>query len=139
MITGIDHIGIAVRDREQAIKKYRDILGLEFTGEETVPAQKVHVIMFKAGDIRIELLCATADDSPVAKFLEKKGEGIHHICLLVDDAAAALAGIKEKGAAVVNEIPVRGAHGYLVGFLHPSSFSGVLLELKEKKKPDPSL
>ncbi|MDX6528590.1 MAG: methylmalonyl-CoA/ethylmalonyl-CoA epimerase [Blastocatellia bacterium] len=110
---------------------YRDALGLEVSEPEEVADQKVRVAMLPIGESRIELLEGTSDDSPIARFLEKRGPGIHHIAVRVDDIRAALANLKEKGARLIDEEPRKGAGGCLVAFVHPSSTGGVLLELVE--------
>ena len=125
----IDHIGIATRGIEDAITFYRDALGLDAIETEEVAEQKVRVAMLPIGESRIELLEATSADSPISKFLEKRGPGIHHIAVQVDDIRAALAKFREKGARLIDEEPRRGAGGCLVAFVHPSSTGGVLLEL----------
>ena len=125
----IDHIGIATRGIEEAMAFYRDALGLAVTETEEVAEQRVRVAMLPVGESRIELLEATSDDSPIARFLEKRGPGIHHIAVRVDDIRAALANLKQKGARLIDEEPREGAGGCLVAFVHPSSSGGVLLEL----------
>jgi methylmalonyl-CoA/ethylmalonyl-CoA epimerase len=125
----IDHIGIATRGIDEAAKFYRDVLGLDMTETEEVAGQKVRVAMLPIGESRIELLEATSDDSPISRFLEKRGPGIHHIAVCVDDIHTALARLKQKGARLIDEAPRRGAGGCLVAFVHPSSTGGVLLEL----------
>ena len=125
----IDHIGIATRGIDDAAKFYRDVLGLEVGETEEVAEQKVRVAMLPIGESRIELLEATSEDSPISRFLEKRGPGIHHIAVRVDDIRAALADLKQKGARLIDEEPRHGAGGCLVAFVHPSSTGGVLLEL----------
>src|ERR1700704_3807542 len=125
----IDHIGIATQGIEDAMTFYRDALGLDVAETEEVVEQKVRVAMLPIGDSRIELLEATSDDSPIARFLEKRGPGIHHIAVRVDDIRAVLADLKQKGARLIDEEPRTGAGGCLVAFVHPSSTGGVLLEL----------
>ena len=125
----IDHIGIATRGIEDALTFYRDALGLDVAETEEVADQKVRVAMLPIGESRIELLEATTEDSPIARFLEKRGPGIHHIALRVDDIRAALADFRQKGARLIDEEPRTGAGGCLVAFVHPSSTGGVLLEL----------
>jgi methylmalonyl-CoA/ethylmalonyl-CoA epimerase len=132
----IDHIGIATRGIQDAAKFYRDVLGLEVSedGAETeeVAEQKVRVAMLPIGESRIELIEATSEDSPISRFLEKRGPGIHHIAVRVDDIRAALASLRAKGARLIDEEPRQGAGGCLVAFVHPSSTGGVLLELVQK-------
>jgi methylmalonyl-CoA/ethylmalonyl-CoA epimerase len=131
MTRKIDHIGIAVRSLETSIPFYRDVLGMAFEGTEEVAEQKVRVAFLAVGESRIELLEPTAEDSPVARFLEKGGEGIHHIAYQVEDLAAALAAMKARGIRLVDEVPRRGAHGTRIAFLHPKASGGVLTELCE--------
>jgi methylmalonyl-CoA/ethylmalonyl-CoA epimerase len=128
----IDHIGIATRGIQDAAKFYRDVLGLEVAETEEVPEQKVRAAMLPIGESRIELLEATSEDSPISRFLEKRGPGIHHIAVRVDDIRAALANLRAKGARLIDEEPRQGAGGCLVAFVHPSSTCGVLLELVQK-------
>lgn len=124
----IDHLGVAVRSIDQALKFYRDQLGLTVSLRETVPHEKVHAAMLPVGASRIELLEATEPDSVIAKFIEKRGEGLHHVALTVPDLNAAVARLKAAGARLVNE-PRTGAGGHRYVFIHPSSTGGVLLEL----------
>ncbi len=125
----ISHVGIAVKSLDASIPFYRDVLGMEFEGTEVVEEQKVKVAFLVIGESRIELLEPTSDDSPVAKFLEKNGEGTHHIAYQVDDLEAALADLKTKGVRLIDEKPRRGAHGALIAFIHPKASGGVLTEL----------
>jgi methylmalonyl-CoA/ethylmalonyl-CoA epimerase len=127
----VDHIGIATPSIEEALKFWRDALGLEVKHTETVEEQGVHVAMLPAGEPRVELLEPTGPESPVAKFLEKRGPGIHHIAVRVSDIRAALARLKREGARLIDEEPRVGAGGCLVAFVHPSASGGVLLELVE--------
>ena len=127
----VDHIGIATRDIEEALKFWRDALGLEVKHTETVEEQGVNVAMLPAGEPRVELLEPTGPASPVAKFLEKRGPGIHHVAVRVDDIRAALARLKREGARLIDEEPRVGAGGCLVAFVHPAASGGVLLELVE--------
>jgi methylmalonyl-CoA epimerase len=129
----IDHIGIAVSDLAAALAFYRDALGLEIQIPEDVPSQRVraHFIPMASGECALELLEATADDSPIAKYVAKRGPGLHHITLRVDDIHAALAQLKGRGVRLIDESPRPGAHGSLVAFIHPSSAHGVLVELKQ--------
>jgi methylmalonyl-CoA/ethylmalonyl-CoA epimerase len=126
----LDHIGIAVRSLESA-KIYQD-LGLTIEHVETVETQRVKTAFLSVGDANLELLEPTSPDSPIAKFIEKRGEGIHHICLRVDDLEAHLERLKAAGYRLINEAPVPGAHGCRVAFLHPSAGNGVLIELSSK-------
>ena len=128
----IDHIGIATRGIDDAAKFYRDVLGLDVAETEEVAEQKVRVAMLPIGESRIELLEATSEDSPISRFLEKRGPGIHHIAVRVEDIRAALANLRAKGARLIDEEPRQGAGGCLVAFVHPSSTGGVLLELVQR-------
>ncbi len=125
----INHIGIAVSSHEEQIPFYRDILGLEELGMEEVPEQQVKVAMFKAGEVKIELLEPTSEESPVAKFLAKKGDGIHHIAYETDDIEGTLAALKQKQVRMIDEQPREGAHGSRIAFLHPKSSGKVLTEI----------
>src|SRR5437588_3785659 len=127
----IDHIGVATNGIEEAASFYRDTLGLDVAEIEEVANQKVRVAMLPIGESRIELLEATSEDSPISKFLAKRGPGIHHIAVRVEDIRASLGELKQKGARLIDEEPRTGAGGCLVAFIHPSSTSGVLLELVE--------
>jgi methylmalonyl-CoA/ethylmalonyl-CoA epimerase len=127
----VEHIGIATRSIEESLKFWRDALGLEVKHAETVEEQGVRVAMLPVGEPRVELLEPTGEDSPVAKFIEKRGPGIHHVAVRVRDIRAALAQLKAAGARLIDEEPRVGAGGCLVAFVHPSSSGGVLLELVE--------
>ena len=127
----LDHIGIAVRSLEAAAKIYQS-LGLTIDHVETVETQKVRTAFLSAGDSNLELLEPTGPDSTVAKFIEKRGEGIHHICFRVNDIEAELERLKAGGFRLINEAPVPGAHGCRVAFLHPAAGNGVLIELSSK-------
>jgi LAO/AO transport system kinase len=129
--TTLDHIGIAVTDAAQALAFYRDALGLKVEAAEEVASQRVRAHFIPVGESAIELLEATAEDSPIAKYVAKRGPGLHHITLRVDDIRVALAQLKGKGVRLIDEQPREGAHGSLVAFIHPSSAHGVLVELKE--------
>ena len=128
----IDHLGIAVHSIEAALPLYTGMLGLELHEIEEVADQKVRTAVFPVGESRIELLEPTSPDSPVAKFLEKRGEGIHHVALGVDDVAAALAKLKAEGAKLIDEAPRKGAGGAMIALVHPKSTGGVLLELCQR-------
>jgi methylmalonyl-CoA/ethylmalonyl-CoA epimerase len=130
----INHLGIATRGIEEALKFWADALGLENVHTETVEDQKVRVAMLPVGESRIELLEPTSEDSPIAKFLEKRGGGIHHIAVEVEDIEAALAKLKRAGARLIDETPRIGAEDCLVAFVHPASSGGVLLELVQENK-----
>ena len=127
----LDHIGIAVRDLNAALAFYRDALGLEIEAPEDVISQRVRARFVPVGSASLELLEATAPDSPIAKYVEKRGPGLHHITLRVEDIAGALAQLKSRGARLIDEQPRPGAEGALVAFIHPSSAHGVLVELKQ--------
>ena len=127
----IDHIGIATNGIDDAARFYIESLGLQIEHVEDVASQKVRVAMLPLGESRVELLEPTSEDSPISKFLAKRGPGIHHIAVRVPDIRASLAELKEKGARLIDEEPRTGAGGCLVAFIHPSSTGGVLLELVE--------
>ena len=127
----LDHIGIAVKDRTAAIAFYRDALGLEIEAPEEVPTERVRASFIPVGESKLELLEATAADSPIAAFLERRGPGLHHITLKVEDIASALAHLKARGARLIDERPRAGAEGALVAFVHPAAAHGVLVELKQ--------
>ncbi len=127
----IEHIGIATRELDEALGFWRDALGLEVADIEEVSEQGVRVAMLPIGETRVELLEPTRDDSPIAKFLEKRGAGIHHIAVRVDDIRVALANLKQRGARLIDETPRIGAGNCLIAFVHPSSAGGVLIELVE--------
>ncbi len=129
MITQIDHIGIAVRSLDAATGLYERALGLRCEGREEVPSQKVRVALFDVAGVHLELLEPTSPDSPIAKFLNERGEGIHHVAYRTDDINAQLAGAARAGIRLINETPQPGAAGKLVAFLHPKSTHGVLTEL----------
>jgi len=127
----LDHIGIAVKSLDAA--KIYEALGLTIEHIETVETQGVRTAFLAAGDAMIELLEPSGPQSAVAKFIEKRGEGIHHICFRVDDIEAQLARLQQQGYRLINESPVPGAHGCRVAFLHPAAGNGVLIELSEKQ------
>lgn len=129
--TRLDHIGIAVRSIEAAA--IYQALGLAIDHVETVETQKVKTAFLSVGDSNLELLEPTSPDSPVAKFIEKRGEGIHHLCFRVDDIDQHLENLKARGYRLINEAPVPGAHGCRVAFLHPTAGNGVLIELSQKE------
>ena len=128
-LTHIEHIGIAVKSIEEAKKYYEEVLGLECYAVEEVADQKVKTAFFKIGQTKLELLEAMSDDSPVAKFIEKRGEGIHHIAFATPDVNKALAEAEEKGVRLIDNKSRAGAEGLQIGFLHPKSTIGVLTEL----------
>ena len=129
----IDHLGIAVHSIEEAKKLFQDTLGLKFEGSETVTEQKVTTAFFPVGDSEVELLESTAPDGPIAKYLEKRGEGIQHIAFRVENIEEALAELKEKGIRLIDEKPRLGAGGAKIAFLHPKSTHGVLIEISERE------
>ena len=128
----LDHIGVAVSDLAEALKFYRDALGLEIEMPEDVVSQRVRAHFIPAGEGAIELLEATTEDSAIAKYVAKRGPGLHHIALRVDDIGAALAQLKARGVRLIDERPRPGAHGSLVAFIHPASAHGVLVELTQR-------
>lgn len=130
----IDHLGIATKSIDEALKFWQDSLGLENIHTEVVEEQKVRVAMLPIGESRVELLEPISDDSPISKFLEKRGGGIHHIAVEVEDIEAALAKLKAAGARLIDETPKIGAEGCLIAFVHPAATGGVLLELTQKIK-----
>lgn len=130
----INHLGIATKGIDEALGFWADALGLENVHTEIVEDQKVRVAMLPLGESRIELLEPTSDDSPISKFLEKRGGGIHHIAVEVEDIEASLSKLKEKGMRLIDESPRTGAEGCLVAFVHPASANGVLLELVQTQK-----
>ncbi len=129
----VDHIGIAVKNLDETLKFYQDILGLECIGTEVVEEQKVRVAFLPVGDTEVELLESTAEDGPIAKFIEKKGEGIQHIAFRVDNIEEAIETMKEKGMKMIDEKPRYGAGGARIAFCHPKSTGGVLVELSERE------
>lgn len=129
----IDHIGIATRELKEATAVWRDALGLRVEFTEDVVEQGVRIAMLPIGETHIELLEPLTRESPVGKFLDKRGPGIHHIAIRVDDIQAALGQLKEKGARLIDETPRIGAGGCLIAFIHPSSTNGVLLELVQQQ------
>lgn len=128
----IDHLGIAVNSIEEGKKFWTDILGLDFEGSETVEEQKVTTAFFPVGESEVELLESTAPDGPIAKYIDKKGQGIQHIAFRVENIEEALAELKEKGVKLIDEKPRMGAGGAKIAFLHPKATNGVLVELSER-------
>lgn len=131
-ILKIDHLGIAVNSIEDGKNFWSDVLGLAFEGAETVAEQKVTTAFFPVGESEVELLESTSPDGPVAKYIEKRGQGIQHIAFRVDDIEAALAELKEKGIRLIDETPRPGAGGAKIAFLHPKATGGVLVELCQR-------
>ena len=130
----LEHLGIAVPNLEEAARFYREALGLPLEGIEVVEGQKVRVGFLPLGETRLELVEPFSPDSPISKFLEKRGAGLHHICLEVEDLKGALEELKSKGIRLIDSAPRPGSHGYNIAFVHPQSTSGVLVELTEKQK-----
>lgn len=130
----IEHIGIAVKDLDSAIKYYEEVLGLECYSIEEVADQKVKTAFFKIGQTKIELLESTSPDGPIGKFIEKKGEGIHHLAFAVNNIESQLEDAAQKGVRLIDEKPRKGAEGLDIAFLHPKSTHGVLTELCENKQ-----
>jgi methylmalonyl-CoA/ethylmalonyl-CoA epimerase len=128
----LDHLGVAVASIDAALDVYR-ALGLVETKRELVPSQKVTAAFLPVGESRIELLEPSAEDSPIAKFLAKRGEGIHHVCFAVEDLEGALADLSRRGFRLIHSHPVEGADGKRVAFLHPDAGHGVLIELSERR------
>jgi methylmalonyl-CoA/ethylmalonyl-CoA epimerase len=131
MIEQINHIAIAVRSLAEHIPFYRDVLKLEYTGTEVVEDQKVRLAVFRLGEVNIELLEPTSADSPISTFIEKRGEGMHHISYQVDDIEEQIAELKGKQIRMIDETPRSGAHGSRIAFLHPQSSANVLTELTQ--------
>ncbi|PIU49473.1 MAG: methylmalonyl-CoA epimerase [Desulfobacterales bacterium CG07_land_8_20_14_0_80_52_14] len=131
-ILKIDHLGIAVKSIDAGKALWTNILGLPFEGTETVTEQKVTTAFFPVGESEVELLESTASDGPVAKYIEKRGEGIQHVAFRVENIEEALAFLKEKGVALIDEKPRKGAGGARIAFLHPKATNGVLVELCER-------
>ena len=132
-ISHIEHIGIAVNSLEESIKYYEEVLGMKCYSIEEVADQKVKTAFFLVGQTKIELLESTSPDGPIGKFIEKKGQGIHHLAFAVDNATEALKLAEERGVALVDKVSRKGAEGLNIGFLHPKSTHGVLTELCSKK------
>ena len=132
LLTEIDHVAIAVNDLEAAIAYYRDTFGAEVDHREVVESDGVEEALLKVADSYVQLLTPTRDDSPVAKYLERKGEGLHHIGYRVDDCAAALDAVKAQGGRVIDEAPRPGSRGTTVAFIHPKTAFGTLIELVQE-------
>ncbi len=132
--TKLDHIGIAVKDLEKSLAFYEDVLGIKCAGKETVEEQKVRVAFLPIGDTEVELLESTDPEGPIAKFIDKKGEGIQHMAYRVDNIEKAIASMKEKGIRMIDEKPRYGAGGAKIAFCHPKDTNGVLIELSEREK-----
>lgn len=134
MFKKVDHIGIAVPSLAETQKFYQDALGLHLHEIEEVPEQKVRVAMFPVGETNLEFLEPTSPESPIAKFIEKKGSGIHHVAIQVEDIDRLLADLKSRGVRLINETPVPGAGGKRIAFVHPASTGGILLELSQEPR-----
>ncbi len=132
-VTKLDHIGIAVKNIDEALAFYRDTLGLSSVGEEVIEEQKVKVAFLPLGDTELELLESTSPDGPVAKFIEKRGEGIQHIALRVENIEEALKELKEKDFRLIDQQPRYGAGNAKIAFLHPKATGGILLEISERE------
>lgn len=132
MLEKIDHLGVAVKDLNAVRAFYTEKLGMTCVGEEVVAEQKVRVAFLPLGETNIELLESTASDGPIAKFLDQKGEGVHHVAIRVTNITDALAALKAKGVRLIDEQPRIGAHGAKIAFIHPKESNGVLIELCEK-------
>ncbi len=132
-ISHIEHIGIAVKDLEESIRFYEDVLGLKCYSIEEVSDQKVRTAFFRAGQTKVELLASTDPEGPIGKFIEKKGEGVHHMAFAVKGIDNALAQLDEKGIRLIDQKSRKGAEGLDIAFLHPKSTHGVLMELCEDK------
>ncbi|MGM0396536.1 MAG: methylmalonyl-CoA epimerase [Bacillota bacterium] len=132
MVTKIDHIGIAVKNLDETLKFYEDVMGIKCISKEVVEEQKVRVAFLPVGESEVELLESTTEDGPVAKFIEKRGEGIQHIAFKVDNIEEAIKDLQEKGVRLIDEKPRYGAGGARIAFLHPKSTSGVLIEISER-------
>ncbi|MCK4806578.1 MAG: methylmalonyl-CoA epimerase [Candidatus Aegiribacteria sp.] len=135
-VKGIDHIGIAVKNLEESMPFYMDDLGLTFLGIEEVPSQKVRVAMFSVGESRIELLEPTSEESPIAKAIEKRGQGVHHIAYSVESASGEIDSLKRKGIRMIDDTAREGAGGTRIAFIHPAASGKVLTELCEHPKAE---
>lgn len=132
MITKLNHIAIAVKSLEDHVPFYRDSLGLKFLGFEEVPEQKVKIAMFKTGDVKIELLEPMSEDSPINKYLQKNGDGIHHIAFQCDDIENQILDLVSKNITMIDDKPRSGAHGSKIAFIHPKSSGKILIELTKE-------
>jgi len=131
-ILKIDHLGIAVNSLDEGSKFWTDVMGLKLHGSETVAEQKVTTAFFPVGESEVELLVSTSPDGPIAKFIEKKGAGFQHVAFLVENIEEALAELKEKGVALIDQTPRIGAGGCKIAFLHPKATGGVLVEISQR-------
>ena len=132
MIKKFSHVGVAVKDLEKSTEIFSRLFGVKSVETEEVADQRVRLAFFRVGDTSVELTEATSDDSPIAKFIEKRGEGVHHLSFEVDDIRTELKRLKAEGFILIDEEPRRGAGGYWIAFLHPKSTNGVLVEISEK-------
>lgn len=132
LLLGIDHVGIAVRDLDAAVEDYRRLLGLEPTHRERVEEQGVEEVLFPLGGSWVQLLGALGPDTPVGRFLQRRGEGVHHLAYRVEDVAGALDALRTAGVPLVDEAPRRGSRGTLIAFVHPRGMRGVLVELVQE-------
>lgn len=132
-ISRVDHIGIAVKSIEEALKFYEGALGIKCTGQEVVEDQKVKTAFLPVGDTEVELLESTSEDGTIAKFIEKKGEGLHHLAFRVDNIEKALDELKAQGVRLIDEKPRLGAGGAKIAFIHPKSTNGILVEISERE------
>ncbi|HZP89950.1 MAG TPA: methylmalonyl-CoA epimerase [Actinomycetota bacterium] len=137
MFTAIDHVGIAVADLEEAVERQRRVLGREPAHREVVESQGVEEVMFAVGDGYLQLLGALGPDTPVGRFLERRGPGIHHVAYRVDDIAAALERLRADGVPLIDEEPRPGSRGTRIAFVHPRGMGGVLVELVESPRERP--
>lgn len=129
----LEHIGIAVKSLENSSQIFKDVLGVDSYKMEPVESENVNTLFYQVGDSKIELLEATSEDSPIAKFIEKRGEGIHHIAFEVDDIQAKIDDLKQKGYRMIHDFPKDGADNKSIAFMHPKSSNGVLVELCQEK------
>ncbi|KPK63725.1 hypothetical protein AMJ83_05875 [candidate division WOR_3 bacterium SM23_42] len=129
----LEHIGIAVKSIEERLRLWRDLFGFCFEMDEEVPEQKVRVATLDIGGVAIELLEPLSDDSPIAKFIEKRGEGLHHLSFKVDDIESKIEELKDRNIRMIDEVPRKGAHCSAIAFIHPSATGGVLIELSQKE------
>lgn len=133
MLTDVDHVGIAVEDLEAAVERYRAIFGLEPAHREVVRSQGVEEVLFRVGTSYVQLLGALGPDTPVGRFLAKRGPGVHHVAYRVDDVAAALERLRAEGVRLVDEVPRPGSRGTTIAFVHPQDLGGVLVELVQER------
>lgn len=134
-VLGLAHVGVAVRSLDEALPLWTEGLGFRHVGTETLESMALRIAFLRAGDAEIELLEPTAPESTVARFLERRGEGLHHLSFYVEDLEAALHRAEERGFELIDRSPRAGSHGTKIAFLHPRSFRGVLIELCERKRP----